>query len=89
VRHNATVETTYSHLSGYAPGLRAGKRIRQGQVIGYVGRTGVATGNHLYYEMLINGEHVDPLDPPPLIPDQFNGRKVTALKSSIRADRLN
>lgn len=89
VRHTDAIETTYSHLSGYAAGLRSGKRVRQGQIIGYVGRTGVATGNHLYYEMLINGEHVDPLDPPPLIPAQLDGRKLTAIRSAIRADTLN
>ena len=85
VRHTATVETTYSHLSGYASGLHAGQRVRQGQVIGYVGRTGVATGNHLYYEMLINGRHVDPLHPPSVIPDQ----ELSSLKAPDRTDHLN
>ncbi len=89
VRHTALIETTYSHLSGYVPGLRPGLRVRQGQVIGYVGRTGVATGHHLYYEMLVNGQHVDPLDPPSLIPARPDGRKLVALKSLIQNDNLN
>lgn len=89
VRHTAKIETTYSHLSGYARGLHAGMRVRQGQVIGYVGRTGVATGNHLYYEMLVDGEHVDPLDPPPIFPVHLDGDRLTALKSAIRADTMN
>jgi len=83
IRHSAKVETTYSHLSGFARGLSAGKKIKQGQVIGYVGRTGVATGHHLYYEMLIDGKHVNPLDPPPLISVRLDGQQLSALKGFL------
>lgn len=61
IRHAENVETFYAHLSGFAPGIRAGAGVKKGEVIGYVGMTGLATGNHLYYEVAINDERVDPL----------------------------
>ena len=61
IRHAENVETFYAHLSGFAPGIKAGAGVRKGDVIGYVGRTGLATGNHLYYEVAINNERIDPL----------------------------
>ncbi|MEX1257043.1 MAG: peptidoglycan DD-metalloendopeptidase family protein [Gemmatimonadota bacterium] len=62
IRHANGFMTRYAHLSGYASGLRAGGRVSQGQVIGYVGMTGQATGPHLHYEMHRNGSAVDPLN---------------------------
>jgi murein DD-endopeptidase MepM/ murein hydrolase activator NlpD len=53
--------TTYSHLSGFARGIEPGVKVRQGQVIGYIGTTGLSTGPHLHYEVLINGSFVDPM----------------------------
>lgn len=53
--------TTYSHLSRFANGIQPGARVTQGQVIGYVGNTGLSTGPHLHYEVLVNGKFVDPL----------------------------
>jgi murein DD-endopeptidase MepM/ murein hydrolase activator NlpD len=53
--------TTYSHLSGFARGIEPGVKVRQGQVVGYVGSTGLSTGPHLHYEVLINGSFVDPM----------------------------
>lgn len=85
VRHPAGIETTYSHLSGFARGLHVGKKVRQGQVVGYVGRTGVATGHHLYYEMVIDGKYVDPLSPPPIFAIRLEGHQLTALKGYLRA----
>jgi murein DD-endopeptidase MepM/ murein hydrolase activator NlpD len=61
VKHDLGYETTYAHLSGYARGIRVGTRVRQGEVIAYVGSTGYSTGPHLYYEIRINGRNVDPL----------------------------
>ncbi len=90
IRHRADVETTYSHLSGFARGLYAGKKVKQGQVIGYVGRTGVATGHHLYYEMLVDGKHVNPLDPPAVFSVRLDGQQLTALKEYLgRTATLN
>lgn len=61
IKHSDHVETFYAHLSGFAPGIRPGAGVKKGDVIGYVGMTGLATGNHLYYEVVVNNEHVDPL----------------------------
>ena len=61
IRHNTTYTTAYAHLSGFAKGLRRGNRVRQGQIIGYVGTTGRSTGPHLHYEVLRNNRQVNPL----------------------------
>jgi murein DD-endopeptidase MepM/ murein hydrolase activator NlpD len=61
IRHANGWETAYGHMSAFARGLEAGKRVRQGQVIGYVGSTGLSTGAHLHYEILVNGRFVDPM----------------------------
>ena len=53
--------TAYAHLKDFVHGLKPGAHVRQGQVIGYVGRSGLATGNHLYYEVYDNGQKIDPL----------------------------
>jgi len=60
IEHNREYATAYGHLSGYAHGLHPGERVRQGEVIGYVGMTGLATGPHLHYEVHIRGEQTDP-----------------------------
>jgi murein DD-endopeptidase MepM/ murein hydrolase activator NlpD len=61
IRHNATYTTQYLHMSRIADGVRAGTRVRQGQTIGYVGSTGLATGPHLCYRFWRNGKQVDAL----------------------------
>lgn len=61
IRHGGSITTLYGHLSGFAGGIRAGTRVRQGEPIGYVGSTGFATGPHLHYEFKISGIHQDPL----------------------------
>lgn len=61
LRHPNGYGTRYAHLSRFASGIRAGTRISQGQVIGYVGRTGLATGPHLHYEFLVNGNQRNPI----------------------------
>ncbi|MDI1343077.1 MAG: M23 family metallopeptidase [Pseudolabrys sp.] len=61
VRHNNGYETAYGHMSAYARGVEEGKRVRQGQVIGFVGSTGLSTGSHVHYEILVNGRFVDPM----------------------------
>lgn len=60
LRHNGTYETGYLHMSRIAPGIRAGTRVSQGQIIGYVGSTGLATGPHLCYRFWVNGVPADP-----------------------------
>jgi murein DD-endopeptidase MepM/ murein hydrolase activator NlpD len=61
IRHANGYETSYSHQTKFAKGIKPGARVRQGQVIGYVGTTGLSTGPHLHYEMRVNGTRVDPL----------------------------
>lgn len=61
IQHLNGYVTAYSHMSGFARGITAGTKVRQGQVIGYVGNTGLSTGPHLHYEVLINGNFVDPM----------------------------
>jgi murein DD-endopeptidase MepM/ murein hydrolase activator NlpD len=61
IDHGNTYSTLYGHLSRTAKSLKSGQTVRQGQVIGYVGRTGLATGPHLHYEFRVNGVHQNPL----------------------------
>lgn len=61
LQHTNGYVTAYSHMSSFAKGIAPGKRIQQGQVIGYVGNSGLSTGPHLHYEVIINGSFVDPL----------------------------
>ena len=61
IRHNSVYKTAYKHLHKFAKGIRPGKRVRQGQIIGYVGSTGMSTGPHLHYEFYKHGKFVDPM----------------------------
>lgn len=61
IRHANGYKSSYNHQSAIANGVAEGARVRQGQVIGYVGATGLATGNHLHYELIVNGTKVDPM----------------------------
>lgn len=61
LQHSGPISTAYAHLSRFAPGIAAGARVAQGDVIGYVGQTGWATGPHLHYEFRVNNEQRDPL----------------------------
>jgi murein DD-endopeptidase MepM/ murein hydrolase activator NlpD len=95
IRHNSVYSTAYLHLSGYAKGLKTGQRVRQGQVIGYVGSTGRSTGPHLDFRVWKNGSPINPLkmDSPPAEPlksefkDEFEGayKKYRAQVDSILA----
>ena len=59
IKHNSTYETIYAHMKNFARGIREGKKVRQGQIIGYVGSTGMSTGPHLHYEVVVNGKKVN------------------------------
>ncbi len=61
IKHANGYETAYAHMTAFARTIQAGARVRQGQVIGYVGSTGLSTGPHLHYEIMVNGRFVDPL----------------------------
>jgi murein DD-endopeptidase MepM/ murein hydrolase activator NlpD len=62
IRHNGTYSTAYAHMNGYAKGMKKGKRVRQGQIIGYVGSTGRSTGPHLHYEVLKDRTQINPMN---------------------------
>jgi murein DD-endopeptidase MepM/ murein hydrolase activator NlpD len=59
IKHNSVYETIYAHMKNFASGIREGLRVRQGQVIGYVGSTGKSTGPHLHYEVIKNGKKIN------------------------------
>jgi murein DD-endopeptidase MepM/ murein hydrolase activator NlpD len=61
IKHNNGYETAYGHMSAFAKGMEVGKHVRQGQVIGFVGSTGLSTGAHVHFEILVNGRFVDPM----------------------------
>jgi murein DD-endopeptidase MepM/ murein hydrolase activator NlpD len=61
IKHPNGYETAYGHMTAFAKGMEPGKRVRQGQVIGFVGSTGLSTGAHCHYEILVNGRFVDPM----------------------------
>ena len=59
IKHNSTYQTVYAHMKAFAKGIKEGRKVRQGQVIGYVGSTGMSTGPHLHYEVIVNGKKVN------------------------------
>ena len=59
IKHNSTYETIYAHMKSFAKGIKEGKKVKQGQIIGYVGSTGMSTGPHLHYEVIVNGKKVN------------------------------
>jgi len=56
IKHNSTYQTIYAHMKNFAKGIKPGKKVRQGEIIGYVGSTGMSTGPHLHYEVVVNGK---------------------------------
>jgi murein DD-endopeptidase MepM/ murein hydrolase activator NlpD len=94
VRHNQHVETLYGHLSGIAPGIRPGNKVTQSQTIAYVGSSGMATGPHLHYEMLVRGQHANPAKIAFPSGERLSGARLAALqeqslKWSVLLGQLN
>jgi murein DD-endopeptidase MepM/ murein hydrolase activator NlpD len=85
VRHNGTYETAYAHTSRFASGLKKGSKVKQGQVIAYVGATGRATGPHLHFEIIINGKHVNPSTVKTVASDKLTGPTLKAFKAQVAA----
>lgn len=91
LKHQGIYSTAYGHLSRFAPGIKRGARVSQGQVIGYVGSTGLATGPHLHYEFRVNGEQKNPLalKLPNAFPLAAQYRSLYASTVKPLADRLD
>ncbi|HEX9162874.1 MAG TPA: peptidoglycan DD-metalloendopeptidase family protein [Thermoanaerobaculia bacterium] len=83
IRHTSRIETMYMHLSRFAKGLKRGARVTQGDVIGYVGATGLVTGPHLDYRVNDNGQWLDPLKLKSITPDPLSGESLRRYKNSV------
>src|SRR5215467_11145333 len=91
IKHNSQYATAYGHMSRFASGLRQGSKVRQGDVIGYVGSTGMATGPHLHYEVLVDGAQINPMSVK-LAGRKLDGKELQrfeALKAEIQQLRKN
>lgn len=84
IRHNSTLKTAYAHLHKFANGLSAGSRVKQGQIIGYVGSTGRSTGPHLHYEVMINGKQVNPSTVDLPQGESLKGELLTAFQRQVK-----
>jgi murein DD-endopeptidase MepM/ murein hydrolase activator NlpD len=92
IKHNSVYTTVYMHLSGFTKGIHTGVRVRQGQVIGYVGSTGLSTGPHLDFRVFKNGKPFNPLkvEAPPVEPvKKENLQEYTQLKDSLMTELHN
>lgn len=91
IKHNSVYTTSYMHLSGFAQGITPGARVKQGQVIGFVGSTGLSTGPHLDFRVFKNGSPIDPLkmEAPPIEPvKEKNMAQYVILKDSLMNELL-
>ena len=89
IRHGNGYKTAYSHMSRFAPGIKKGMKVRQGELIGYVGSTGFSTGPHLHYEVLINSRFTNPLKLHVPRSRQLNGRMYAEFRKEMqRIDEL-
>jgi murein DD-endopeptidase MepM/ murein hydrolase activator NlpD len=89
IRHGNGYKTAYSHMSRFAPGIKKGVKVRQGELIGHVGSTGFSTGPHLHYEVLINSRFTNPLKIHVPRSRQLNGRLYAEFKKEMaRVDEL-
>lgn len=83
LRHSKTFTTAYAHLNKFGKGIKQGARVRQGQVIGYVGTTGRSTGPHLHYEVLKNGKQINPMRMKHPPATQLTGTELEAFKQEV------
>lgn len=83
IRHDNALKTAYAHLHGYAKGIKPGKRVKQGQTIGYVGNTGRSTGPHLHFEVMKNGKHVNPKSIKSSAGAKLTGAKLKSFKAQM------
>lgn len=87
VQHGKTYRTLYAHMKGFAQGIKVGAKVSQGEVIGYVGATGLATGPHLHYEFHVNGQHRNPLSVDLPTADPLSGSELARFKAAV-GDRI-
>lgn len=83
IRHNSEFATAYGHMKGFAKGIRPGVRVKQGQVIGYVGSTGRSTGPHVHYEVIQNGRRVNPRTIKAATGENLSGQKLKQFKQRV------
>lgn len=83
IRHNSSIKTAYAHMRGFAKGLTNGSRVKQGQVIGYIGTTGRSTGPHLHYEVMMNNKQVNPRTVKLPQGDTLKGKQLASFKEYI------
>ncbi len=84
IRHNSTYQTAYAHMSRVAKGVKRGKRVKQGQVIGYVGSTGRSTGSHLHYEVHENGRAINPRRVKPRTGETLKGKEMARFQDHLK-----
>ena len=82
IAHDARHATAYGHLDSFASEVSEGERVTQGQVIGFVGRSGLSTGNHLYWEVLVDNKHVDPMKTRAVAAE--TGQALEVMKSAVQ-----
>lgn len=83
IRHNSEYSTAYGHMQRIAKGIRPGVRVKQGQIIGYVGSTGLSTGPHLHYEVVKNGRRVNPLTIKAAAGENLKGKTLKHFKATV------
>lgn len=85
VKHMGIYTTVYAHLSRFGKGIKRGRKVRQGQTIGYVGQTGLATGPHLHYEFRVRGKHKDPLSASvPKVAPSLSGKPLAEFQAAAK-----
>lgn len=84
IRHNSEYSTGYAHMNSFARGIKPGVRVKQGQVIGYVGSTGRSTGPHLHFEIIKNGKKVDPLKVKAATGNNLTGKDLAKFKAEMQ-----
>ncbi len=85
IRHNATYDTAYAHMSRFAPNMHLGSRVKQGEIIGYVGSTGRSTGAHLHYEVMVNNRQVNPMTVRLPTGERINDQHLATFQKTIAA----
>jgi murein DD-endopeptidase MepM/ murein hydrolase activator NlpD len=83
IRHNGEYQTAYAHMSKFAKGVKKGDKVKQGQVIGYVGATGRVTGAHLHYEILVAGKQVNPGKVKTVASNKLTGKQLKAFQAQV------